>query len=83
MDQEETRILRPWGRRGSRYEIDAAGIFYDRLAWAAAGLGVTSIPLHAMGLLPIFTWLAVFPSTMALTACFTWITTRHGRKLPD
>ena len=60
MDQDETRILRPWGRRGSRYEMDAAGIFYYRLAWAAAALAVVSIPLHAMGLLPTATWLTVF-----------------------
>jgi hypothetical protein len=83
MNETEIRIVRPWGRRGSRYEVDAAGIFYYRLAWAAAALSVASIPLHAMGLLPIFTWLAIFPSALALTACFTWNATRHGRKLPD
>jgi hypothetical protein len=83
MDQDEKRILRPWGRRGSRYEVDAAGIFYYRLAWITAALAVSSIPLHAMGVLPTATWLAAFTSAMALTAGFTWNTTRHGHKVPD
>jgi hypothetical protein len=83
MVRVETRIVRPWGVLGSRYEVGPGGIRSYRLAWIAALLAVASIPLHAIGLLPTVTWLVYFLAVLALTAGFTWNTTRLGRKLPD
>ena len=78
-----TRIVRPWGALGSRYEVGSDGLRSYRLAWIAALLAVVSIPLNALGLLPTLTWLVCFLAVLALTAGFTWNTTRLGRKLPD
>jgi hypothetical protein len=83
MDDRATRIVRPWGVLGRRYAVGPSGVLYYRLAWVIAVLGVASIPLHALGLLPTIAWLAFFLSAMASTAWFTWLTTRHGRRLPD
>ena len=83
MDLGETRIVRPWGSLGSRYAVGPAGIRNYRLAWISAFVAVVSIPLHALGLMPTWSWLVFFLAVLLVTAGFTWNTTRLGRKLPD
>ncbi len=81
MASEATRIVRPWGRLGPRYEVGESGIRYYRLAWIASILSVVPIAFHALGLISVTTWLVVFLAALAVCCLFCLQTMRHGRKL--
>ena len=83
MDSDSTRIVRPWGRFGNRYEVGAWGFRYYCLAWIVSVLGVLCLAAHALHVGPDTPWITLFLLALAITAYFTWQTTRHGRKLAD
>ena len=79
--RETTKIVRPWGRFGSRYEVGASGYRYYCLAWIASFTALACIVLHMFGLVSIYTGLAFFLAGLAICCHFTWQATRHGRKI--
>jgi len=83
MADEMTRIIRPWGLLGGRYEVGARGFRYYCLAWIAALAGLACMVLHALGLVSIYTGVALFLVALAICCHFTWQTTRHGRRMAD
>lgn len=81
MADETTRIIRPWGRLGSRYQVSLRGFHYYRLAWIASFASLLGILMQALGLVSIRTGLALFLGALAICCHFTRQATRHGRKI--
>ena len=81
MADETTRIIRPWGRLGSRYEVSQHGLQYYYLAWIASLASLACILMLSVGLVSIHMGIGLFLASLANCCHFTWQATRHGRKL--
>jgi hypothetical protein len=81
MADQATRIVRPWGVFGGRYEVAALGYRYYCLAWIASFTGMACVLMHALGLISIYRGYALFLVALAFAVHFTRQTTRHGRRI--
>ena len=77
----ETKIVRPFGRLGSRYIVNATGYMYYRLALVVVGLGICVPPIF---LSPFSnSRIVVHLSFLAGVSALVWLTVRNGKKIDD
>lgn len=77
----DTRIVRPFGLTGGRYEVGPAGMLHYRLAWAIALIAVAAIMAGIVLKWPTSTVVAVGAIGFVAAVLLSILTVRNGKKL--